>query len=600
LLVLVAVPAPAAASTFSWYGSGATDSNQSCWQQGSPSPAPSRVATPATVSTVCPSIALTDPGHTVGGTGAVGGGVGGDIPLSPGDYCNYYRTGHPFAADPTDQSGLTGFGPALTPLSDYQRGDQTGNVCQSTGAEWGQGVVANNVAANNETCYAVCGVHHYASFNSSAINNRPWDAWFGDPALVVTSSASVQTFTTQGYSLGWGYLCPELRDTTSRWTVEFCVEEWRSNVDVLGPVACGTGAGNNDQVITPIPSGTGASDWATKYDVTASDTVDIGWPPSGLPRNGIKIAAKITTSQLKAALSQIQTTCAPSPLSSDPRDYQLIGVEQGHEIAGLSFRSGGSHQDLKLFTDYSVSNAPTNSTPPSISGKVAVNSAIRANPGTWSRRGLTYAYQWNRCDGSGANCTPVSGATGSSYTPTAGEVGARLTVTVAAGGSVSGTTNLAWSAPVASSPSAQIAPAKGGGRASVAVLRTQTTTAPVQGQGPTGDRLRTSLVRQLAPGPGRATSAAIRSAGGYKVEFRARVPGTVTISWYAGANRARVVATARRALGRTGKGTLAIALSRDGRRLLEHAKSLAVTAEGVFTPYGGTPIVATKRFSLRP
>src|SRR3954452_20178065 len=214
LLALVAAPAPAAASTFSWYLSGAPDSNQSCWQQGSPSPAPSGVATPATASTTCPSIALSS--HTVGGTGAVGGGIGGDIPKPPGDYCNYYRTGHTFNPDSTDQSGLTGVAPALTPLSTYQMGDGTGNVCQSTGAEWGQGVVANNVAATDETCYTVCGVHHYASFNGSAINNRPWDAWFGDPALVVTSSASVQTFTTQGYSLGWGYVCPELRDTMSR------------------------------------------------------------------------------------------------------------------------------------------------------------------------------------------------------------------------------------------------------------------------------------------------------------------------------------------------------------------------------------------------
>jgi hypothetical protein len=392
-------------------------------------------------------------------------------------------------------------------------------------------------------------------------------------------------------------VCPELRDTTSRWTVEYCIEEWRSNVDTIGPVACGTGAGNNDQAVTPIPSGTGSSDWASKYDPASSDTVDIGWPPSGLPRNGINIAATITATELKAALSQIQTTCAPSPLSSDPRDYQLIGVEQGHEIAGLSFRSGGTEKDLRLFTTYSLSNAATNSSSPYIAGTLAVNSPTSANPGSWSANVTTYAYQWNRCDKKGANCTAIPGATRSTYTPGTADAGYPLTVTVAAGSPVSGTTDLAWSAPATSSPSAPVArtPNKRG----AAAFRAAAPLAGAPSPGPTADQLRAMLIRQLAPVPPHATSAAIRSAGEYKAEFTALVPGTVTISWYAGPNRSQVVAAGRRAIGRAGKGALAITLGNDGRRLLDQGKNLALTAEGVFTPRGGTPIAATTHFSLQ-
>jgi hypothetical protein len=107
------------------------------------------------------------------------------------------------------------------------------------------------------------------------------------------------------------------------------------------------------------------------------------------------------------------------------------------------------------------------------------------------------------------------------------------------------------------------------------------------------------LIRQLAPVPPHATSAAIRSAGEYKGEFTALVPGTVTISWYAGPNRSQVVAAGRRAIGRAGKGALAITLGHDGRRLLDQGKNLALMAEGVFTPRGGTPIAATTHFSLQ-
>jgi hypothetical protein len=259
----------------------------------------------------------------------------------------------------------------------------------------------------------------------------------------------------------------------------------------------------------------------------------------------------------------------------------------------LSFRSGEATRDLQLLTTYTVSNAPTNSAPPSIPGKVTVNSAAGANPGSWSGRVLTYAYQWNRCDANGANCTPISGATGSTYTPGAGDVASRLTVTVAAGSAVSGTTNLAWSAPVTSSPSAPVAPGKRG-RASVAAFR-QPTPASAQPRGPDIAQLRTSLRRQLGAG---ASIAAIRSAGEYEREFTALLPGTVTISWYR-AGESTVVAAARRTFGHSGKGTVAIRLTEDGRKLLTHAGSQELTAEGIFTPRGGDPVLGTTRFSLR-
>jgi hypothetical protein len=557
------------------------------------------VDTPATASTTCQAIDLFH--HTVGGSGAVGGGIGRDLPLLPGDYCNYYRTGSTFDRDSTDQSALTGFAPA-SPLSDHQMGDGSGNVCQSTGAEWGGGVVANNVAADsNDTCSAFCGVHHYASFNTyppppqiqpltkPPINNRPWDAWFGDPALVVSTSVNVNSFSTPGFASGWGYVCPELRDTTSGWTIEYCVQEWRRNYpNALGPPACGTGAGYNDQVITPLPSGAGASDWAS-----GSGTFELGQ----LPSTWTQIAASISASQLKNALGQIRTTCAPSPLSADPRDYQVIGVEQGHEVAGTNFRSGEATENLQLATSYTVSNAPTNLSPPSVGGKVAANSAVRANTGSWSGRHLTYAFQWNRCDGNGANCAPISGATGSSYTPGASEVGATLTVTVAAGSAVSGTTNLAWSAPVTSAPSAPIAPAKGSGRAAVAALRAPTRTpAGVRPRGSTAASLTTWLRRQLTPPA--TTPGDVRSAGGYERKLHSLTAGTATISVYQASGSA-VVATGRRTLGVSGAGTLAIRLTDEGRALLRRAGSPVVVAQGIFTPRGGNPIVASKRFSLR-
>jgi hypothetical protein len=59
---------------------------------------------------------------------------------------------------------------------------------------------------------------------------------------------------------------------------------------------------------------------------------------------------------------------------------------------------------------------PANTVAPSIAGAVKVGSTLTGDKGTWSGSGLSYAYQWLRCDLYGANCSPLSGATTSSYT----------------------------------------------------------------------------------------------------------------------------------------------------------------------------------------
>jgi hypothetical protein len=471
------------------------------------------------------------------------------------------------------------------------------------------------VAATNETCGNFCGIHHYASFNGTipdngaAINNRPWDAWFGDPSLVVSTEVNVNTFAVHKRTVGsgWGFVCPQLRDPTSGWWLEYCIQAWRNSYG-SGLVACGTGKGGNDQVITSLPSGTGTNNWASVYDdpdpthPRPTNTFDLS--VTRLPSGWRRIAASISPAQLTNALSSIKSPahCGAVPLSSDPRDYQLIGVEHGLEVGGTWFAAGQATQNLQLFTTYTVSNAPTNLSPPSISGTPTVNSPSTANPGSWSGNPATYAYQWNRCDSSGANCARIAGATGSTYTPGNGDVGSRLTVTVAAGSAVSGTFNLAWSTPVTSAPSASVQ-AAGGTAAAVRV--SQPPSVQAQLPGPNAAQLRRSVLRQLAPDPNTATIARIRAAGGYRSGFEAPLAGTMAITWYQVrdpshpvANEPAVVATARRTFGTAGKQTIAIELTRNGRNLLRHANSRRLTAQGVFTPRGGNPVSVTKAFSV--
>jgi hypothetical protein len=76
-------------------------------------------------------------------------------------------------------------------------------------------------------------------------------------------------------------------------------------------------------------------------------------------------------------------------------------------------------------------SAPVSTAPPTITGSPVVGKTLTASTGSWSGQVTGYAYQWLRCDLSGA-CSQVSAATSSSYNPVSGDVGYTLRVNVTA------------------------------------------------------------------------------------------------------------------------------------------------------------------------
>lgn len=70
----------------------------------------------------------------------------------------------------------------------------------------------------------------------------------------------------------------------------------------------------------------------------------------------------------------------------------------------------------------------TNTVLPALTGTAQQGQTLTTSDGTWTfdLDYLTYAYQWLRCDGAGANCVSIPGATSQGYTLTSSDVGHKM------------------------------------------------------------------------------------------------------------------------------------------------------------------------------
>ena len=75
--------------------------------------------------------------------------------------------------------------------------------------------------------------------------------------------------------------------------------------------------------------------------------------------------------------------------------------------------------------------APSNTTPPSVSGTAKAGQTLTVSNGTWSGSPTDYSYQWQRCSSS-TSCTSISGATDKTYAVRNADVGHTLRAVVTA------------------------------------------------------------------------------------------------------------------------------------------------------------------------
>ena len=125
-------------------------------------------------------------------------------------------------------------------------------------------------------------------------------------------------------------------------------------------------------------------------------------------------------------------------IGSATSTYTLTSADVGSTIvvAVTASNSGGSATASSAPTVVVAASPPINTAKPAISGSAQQGQTLTASPGTWSGAlPISFAYQWQRCDASGANCADIGSATSSSYMLTSADVGATIVVAVTASNS---------------------------------------------------------------------------------------------------------------------------------------------------------------------
>jgi hypothetical protein len=160
--------------------------------------------------------------------------------------------------------------------------------------------------------------------------------------------------------------------------------------------------------------------------------------------------------------------CAPVG-GATSQQYTIASADVGLRlrVQVTASNSSGSGMATSQATGAVVATgtAPRNTSKPAIAGTPKEGSALTVSVGAWSgTQPISYTYQWRRCDGAGANCADIAGATGSSYTPVAADVAHTLVANVVA-------KNGRGSASASTPASALVAPGSPGSGQAVSVTQ---------------------------------------------------------------------------------------------------------------------------------
>jgi subtilisin family serine protease len=115
--------------------------------------------------------------------------------------------------------------------------------------------------------------------------------------------------------------------------------------------------------------------------------------------------------------------------------YVPVQADVGHTLKvreTASNEGGEGSPATSSATSGVVPPAPSNNSPPTITGAAQQGQTLSAQNGSWTNEPASFAYKWQRCDTSGAHCSTISEAAAQTYVVGSADVGSTLRVTVTA------------------------------------------------------------------------------------------------------------------------------------------------------------------------
>jgi hypothetical protein len=186
------------------------------------------------------------------------------------------------------------------------------------------------------------------------------------------------------------------------------------------------------------------------------------------PRWGIILAPALCASLLAAGIGDASASTSAAQTSAAVQNTS-VGTTKMKPSGVLEMALPPASPAPSL----AAPTPPVSALPPLISGTAEEGQTLSASSGAWLGNLMSYAYQWQSCDGPDEGCSSVSGATSSTYELTASDVGGIVRVVVRASdaGGVQTATSAAtptvgdallyspsslWNTPIGTSPDVSI------------------------------------------------------------------------------------------------------------------------------------------------
>ncbi|MGH3009829.1 MAG: glycoside hydrolase family 25 protein [Gaiellaceae bacterium] len=306
----------------------------------------------------------------------------------------------------------------LPPVLDLEK---TGNLKAKLLTAWTQAWV-------NEI-YARLGVQPFI-YSSPAF----WQSYLGNATSIAASGALLWIAHWTSASQPW---VPAKNWNGTGWTFW----QWTDCVAVPGLAHCSDGDRMN-----------GLRPGAVAIQPYSTDLPELGTPPSivGPPEAGMRLAVVpgVWAGGKPLAFTYQWRRCDAAGANCVAIDaathesYKPVSADVGHSLKVLMTATASSGS-AKAVTPPTVavspagtppSARPANFDPPQIHGAAQVGAVLSSSVGTWSGSPTRFAYRWQRCDATGANCLAISKGTKPTHTLTPDDLGSTLALIVTATG----------------------------------------------------------------------------------------------------------------------------------------------------------------------